>query len=99
MQVQVILEPVKGNGYKATGQQPFPVTDRGATREEALTKLKKKIQSRMKNGTEVVNLTLDSLSHPLEEFAGMFKGDADFGEVLAIIQENRERMYKDPEVP
>ena len=54
MQVSVLVEPVKGNGYRARGSDPFPVTARGATREEALNKLRAKIQAKLKNGTELV---------------------------------------------
>ena len=37
--------------------------------------------------------------HPLARFAGMFKDDPDFQEVLDIIAENRRKMDADPDVP
>ena len=99
MQIPVLVERVKGNGYRARGKDPFAVSAKGATREEALAKLRAKIQTRLKNGTEIVGLELGQQAHPLAEFAGMFKDDADFEDVLKIMADNRKRMNDDPDVP
>ena len=99
MQIPVLVERVKGNGYRARGKEPFAVSARGATREEALAKLRAKIQTRLKNGTEIVGLEVGSQPHPLAEFAGMFKDDPDFEDVLKIMADNRKRLNEDPDVP
>jgi predicted RNase H-like HicB family nuclease len=99
MQIPVLVERVKGNGYRARGKDPFAVSARGATREEALAKLRAKIQTRLKNGTEIVGLDVGPQPHPLAEFAGMFKDDPLFEDVLKIMAENRKRMNEDPDVP
>src|SRR5947209_12921018 len=99
MQIPVLLERVKGNGYRARGTEPFAVSAKGSTREEALAKLRAKIQSRLKNGTEIVGLEVGPEPHPLAEFAGMFKDDPDFEEVLKIMADNRTRMNEDADVP
>jgi predicted RNase H-like HicB family nuclease len=99
MQVPVIVEPVKGNGYRARGKEPFAVSARGATREEALAKLRAKIHARLKNGTEVVGLEIAPEEHPLAEFAGMFKDDPIFEDVLKIMADNRKKMDEDSNVP
>jgi predicted RNase H-like HicB family nuclease len=99
MQIPVLVERVKGNGYRARGKDPFAVSARGATREEALANLQAKIQTRLKNGGEIVGLDVSAPAHPLAEFAGMFKDDPDFEDVLKIIAENRKRMNEDPTVP
>ncbi len=75
MEIAVVVERVKGNGYRARGGEPFALTGRGATREEALRKLRDKIRSRLKNGVEVVALEVGAESNPWVEFAGMFKDD------------------------
>src|SRR5438132_7447230 len=75
MQIPVLLEPVKGNGYRARGTEPFAVSAKGSTREEALAKLRAKIQSRLKKGMEIVGLEVGPQRPPLAEFAGMFKDD------------------------
>src|SRR6266513_2280834 len=99
MQIPVLVERVKGNGYRARGKEPFTVSARGATREEALAKLRAKIQTRLKNGTEIVGLEVGSESHPLAKFAGMFKDDPLFDDVLKIMADNRKKMDEDPDVP
>lgn len=99
MQVPVLVERVKGNGYRARGKDPFAVSAKGATREEALAKLRAKIETRLKNGTEIVGLEVGQQVHPLAEFAGMFKDDPDFEEVLKIMADNCKRMNEDPDVP
>src|SRR3989440_1515811 len=99
MQIPVLVERVKGNGYRARGKDPFAVSARGATREEALEKLRAKIQTRLKDGTEIVGLEVGPQTHPLAEFAGMFKDDPDFDDVLKIMADNRKRMDEDADVP
>ena len=37
--------------------------------------------------------------HPWLPFAGMFKDDPDFQEVVEIIAENRRKMDEDPSIP
>src|SRR5205823_11386260 len=54
MQIPVLVERVTGDGYRARSTEPFAVSAKGSTREEALEKLRAKIQTRLKNGTEVV---------------------------------------------
>lgn len=99
MQIPVLVKRIKGNGYQAQGNEPFRVSARGATRKEALAKLRAKIEARLKNGTELVGLEVGAQPHPLAEFAGMFKDDPHFEDVLKIIAENRRKMDEDPNVP
>src|SRR6185369_11560428 len=75
VQVSVLVERISDNGYRARGSNPFPITARGATREEALDKLRAKIQAKLQNGTELVALEIGPRPHPWLEFAGMFKDD------------------------
>jgi len=99
MQIPILIERVKGNGYRARGKDPFAVSASGSTREEALAKLRAKIQTRLKNGAEIVGLEVEPQPHPLAEFAGMFKDDPDFADVLEIMAENRKKLNEDPDVP
>jgi hypothetical protein len=62
------------------------------TREEALAKLREQIQARLRNGAEIVPLDLAPPKHPWMEFAGMFKDDPDFEEVIEIMAANRRKM-------
>jgi hypothetical protein len=86
------LKRVKGNGYRARGSEPFALSAKGATPEEALAKLRAKIETRLKNGTQLVGLDVGPQPHPLAQFAGMFKDDPYFEDVLKIMAENRKKM-------
>ena len=97
MQIPVLVERVKGNGYRARGKDPFAVSAKGATREEALARLRAKIQTRLKNGTEIVGLEVGPQPHPLAEFAGMFKDDPLFDDWQKAIAEYRRQVDDDPD--
>jgi hypothetical protein len=97
MQIPVLVERLKTNGYRARGSQPFAVTAKGATREEALSKLREKIQRRLKDGTELVELELHASQSPLLKFAGMFKDDPLFDDWQKAIAEYRREVEEDPD--
>lgn len=95
MQIPVVVERVKGNGYRARSAEPVAISARGTTRDKALAKLREKIQAKLKNGAELVALEVSPQRHPLAEYAGMFKNDPEFEDVLKIMAENRRRMDED----
>ena len=99
MQISVLVEPVAGNGYRAQGAEPFGFSAEGATREEAIAKVRQLCQARLSGGAEMVTVEVGSGTHPWLPFAGMFKDDPDFQDVVKIIAENRQTMDKDPNVP
>jgi predicted RNase H-like HicB family nuclease len=96
MHITVVVEPVAGNGFRA---EPVTVRAAGATRQEALENLKEVLRTRIDQGAVIVSLKIPDQKHPLEPYAGMFKNDADFDEVKAIIAENRRQMDADSEIP
>ena len=97
MQIPVLVERVKGNGYRARGTEPFAISAKGSTREEALAKLRAKIQTRLKNGTEIVALEVGPQPDPWMEFAGMFKDDPWIDEWKRSIKEYRQKVDDDPD--
>jgi predicted RNase H-like HicB family nuclease len=99
MQIPVLIEPIAGKGYRARGAEPFALSAEGATREEAMANLKRQLKARLKNGTAIVALEVSGEPHPLAEFAGMFKDDPYFDEVLEIMATNRRKMVRDPKIP
>jgi predicted RNase H-like HicB family nuclease len=99
MQFPILIERVAGNGYRARGGEPLPLVAEGSTREEALTNLKKQLQARLRDGTELISVDLASAPHPLAEFAGMFKDDPYFDDVVDIMADNRRKMDHDPKIP
>ncbi len=96
MQIPVLVERVKGNGFRARGMEPFAVSAKGATREEALANLRAKIQTRLKKGTELVGLEIGPPPHPWMEFAGMFKDDPGIEEWIKSMAEYRRQVEDDP---
>ena len=99
MQIPVLVERVTGDGYRARSTEPFAVSAKGSTREEALEKLRAKIQTRLKNGTEVVGLEIGPPSHPWLEFAGMFKGDPWIEDWKRSVEEYRRQVEDEPDAP
>lgn len=96
MQIPVLVKRVKGNGYRAKGKEPFAVSATGATRKEALAKLRAKIEARLKNGTELVGLEVGSKPHSWMEFAGMFKDDPWIDDWVKSMAEYRQQVEDDP---
>ncbi len=98
MQIPVLIEPVGQNGYRARATEPFAVSAKGATREEALAKLRAKIEGRLKNGTQIVGLEVGKVPHPWMEFAGMFKDDPWIEDWKRSVEEYRKKVDEDPNV-
>ncbi|MDB5308775.1 MAG: hypothetical protein JWO38_2977 [Gemmataceae bacterium] len=57
MELSVLIEPIAGNGFRAWTGEPFPVAAEGATREEALDKLRTALEARTQS-VEVVRLRI-----------------------------------------
>lgn len=99
MQIPILIEPVAGNGFRSRGGEPYALSAEGATHEEVLAKLQDQLHSRLKAGAAIVSLIVPAESHPLAEFAGMFRDDPDFQDVIEIMAVNRRRMDADPDIP
>lgn len=99
MQIPVLIERLERNGYRARGVAPFALSAKGATREEALAKLRRKIEDRLKNGTELVGLEVGESAHPWMEFAGMFKGDPWIEDWKRSVEEYRRKVDEEADRP
>jgi hypothetical protein len=75
MQIQVLIEPIPGQGYRAIGGEPFSLIAEGATRDDAVRNLRSLIESKVSAGAEIVTLDIPITGHPWLPFAGMFKDD------------------------
>lgn len=100
MQIPVLIERIAGNGYRARGSEPFAISARGATREEALAKLRRRIQARLERGAELVGLEIGPEANPWIDFAGMYSADdpvvQDWKKAMA---EYRRKTDEHPELP
>ena len=99
MQIPVLIEPVAGNGYRATGGAPLPVVVEAATREEALAKFKERMEARLRNGAELVAVQTAPEPHPLAKYVGMFKGDPLIKQWKKSMAEYRRQIDKDADRP
>jgi len=99
MDIPVLIEPVAGNGFRARGGEPFALVAEGATREEALQKVREQLQERLQAGSQIVPLDVPGQENPWVKFAGMFKDDPLFDDWQAAIAENRRKADADPNVP
>lgn len=99
MDIPVLIEPVAGNGFRARGCEPFALVAEGATREEALQKVREQLQDRLQAGAQIVPMAVPGQENPWVKFAGMFKDDPLFDDWQAAIAENRRKADADPDVP
>ncbi len=98
MQIPVLIEPVAGNGYRARGGEPFAFAVEGATRDEALRKVRELIDSRLNAGAEVVHLEIPANDNPWLSMAGMWDpNDPLVKEWKQIMEENRQKDEEDPD--
>jgi predicted RNase H-like HicB family nuclease len=56
VELAVLVQPVEGNGYRAWCSDPLAASAEGATREEALSRLREVIEQQFRGGVEVVRL-------------------------------------------
>lgn len=98
MNIPVLIEPIANNGFRATGGLPFEITVEGATRDEALGRLRAEIDKRMARGAIVVPLEITlTEENPWVQGAGMFRDDPQFDEWQAAILQYRRQVDQDDE--
>mgnify|MGYP000623576168 CR=1 FL=1 len=101
MQFPVLIEPVANNGYRASSGPPLSVSADEPTRDDAVRKLQEQVLRRLHAGAEIatVEIATQPAENPWVKYAGMFKDDPDFKDVVEIMAENRRKMNEDPEIP
>lgn len=99
MQVPVLIEPIVGNGYRASGMFPLDFTVEGTTREEALQKLQQTIGDRLTNGAELITVQVPQADNPWIRLEGIYKDDPLFDEWQAAIAEYRRQADQEPSAP
>jgi hypothetical protein len=99
MEISVLIEPVAGNGYRATGASPMGLSAEGTTRDEALRKLQDLVQARMSAGAEMVQLKIGPADPPWAKFFGTWDPDDPLiAEWEKAVEEYRRQMDEDPNV-
>ncbi len=94
----VLIEPTESGNYAATILGLSDCKAEGATKEEALTKLNQVVNERLQKA-EIVSLEIDNpkAEHPWMKFAGRFKDDPQFDEMLEYIEQYRRELDAEAE--
>jgi len=89
----VLLEPLDKGGFLATVLGWPQCQAVGENREEAIARLRELVAARLEKA-EVVSMEVEppQKEHPWMKFAGMFKDDPYFDEMMEFIEEDRRRL-------
>ncbi len=98
MRIPVLVEPVKNNGFRASGLGPDAVVAEGRTDAEALLNLRQAIENRIRAGARLTYLELATEEATLHPAAGIFApNDPLVQEWKEIMAENRRRDDESPD--
>ena len=99
MYILVAIEPVAGNGFRARSGEPFLLAAEGATRQEALQKVRDLIRSRLADGLELVPCEVPAGDNPWTAMASLFHDDPLFETWQQAVVEYRRQVDEDPASP
>jgi hypothetical protein len=99
VEVPVIIEPVTGNGYRATGAGGLSVglTAEGATAAEAIDRLAEQIRTRVDAGARIAELSVAAAAAPWKEDAGYLHDEPLYEPWREAMEEYRRTLDEDPE--
>ena len=96
MKVDVLLEPLGSDGYRASVGHPFELSAEAATREETLAALKGLLDNKLAR-VEVLEMDVGTPpEHPWKSIVGTWKDRPDLDEVLENMREYRQQVDADP---
>jgi hypothetical protein len=100
MSIEVLIEPLPNNGFRATSGGPLALSVEAPSRDQALALLKKQLRARLRNGAELVPVDMEAETHPWMEFAGMHDpNDPAVQEWGKSMAEYRRTIDEHPELP
>jgi hypothetical protein len=101
MQIPVLVEPVAGGGFVAKAGSPFGWSAGGATAEEAVANLRAEAVRHSATGTRVTAIEWPEPAgeHPLAKWAGTWRDDPMIDAFRKAIEEYRDAIDNDPNVP
>ena len=99
MAIPVIIEPLFGNGYRATGAGGLSVglTAAGATVAEAIDRLAEQVRTRLHAGAKLTEVNLAAGAAPWTQDAGYLHDEPLFEPWREAIEEYRRKLDEDPE--
>src|SRR5438128_10573093 len=102
MQIPVLIQPIAGNGYRAKSGEPLPLSAEGATRDEALQKLRQMVEERLHQGALFASVDVPAFEadNPWLRLVGMYDpNDPDVQEWKEEMRRYREEVEQDPNYP
>ena len=99
VEVPVIIEPVTGNGYRATGAGGLSVclTAEGATAAEAIDRLADQVRMRVDAGATLAELNVTATAASWKQDAGYLHDDPLYELWRVAMEEYRRQLDEDPE--
>ncbi len=96
MKVEVVLEALDRDRYRASVSHPFELSAEAETREATLTALKEQLDAKLKQ-VEVLELDVGCpTDQPWTSLIGTWKDHPDMAEVLENMREYRRQVNADP---
>jgi hypothetical protein len=93
MKIPILIEPIANGEFRATSGAPFSISAEGASRNEAMDRLRKEIDRRIEGGAVVTPLdVVTTEENPWLAAAGIFRDNRLFGEWQAAIEEYRRKV-------
>jgi hypothetical protein len=98
MNVSVMLEQVKDNGYRATALVPTPLVAEAPTRDEAVDRIRTLISEKLSRA-ELIHVEIAVATHPNPwlAIAGTWRDHPDVDEVVENIKAYRREIDADPD--
>jgi hypothetical protein len=95
VEIPVLIEATGDGRIRARSGEPLPLSVEGATRDEALAKLRDQVQVCFESGKELLSLTVGTGFPSLPAGAGVFRDDPYFGDWQQAIAEYRRQKDVD----
>lgn len=96
MKVEVVLEALENERYRASIRYPFDLSTEAATREETLAALKELLDNKLAQ-VELLELEVGTPADPAwKTIVGTWKDHPDMDEVLENMREYRRQVNADP---
>lgn len=100
MTITVLVERLAEEGYRATGGPPPGFSAEGATRDEALSRLREEIGRRLATGAALMPLEIEvPAENPWTRGAGMFRDNPLFPRWREAIDAHRREADEADEAP
>jgi hypothetical protein len=99
VEVPVVVEPITGNGYRATGAGGLSVglSAHGATAAEAIDRLADQVQLRVNAGARLAELNVAGGPAPWKQDAAYLQDDPFYEPWRAAMEEYRRQLDQDPD--